>query len=69
LKRLLSAAVLTAALTMVGGYAALAETPEQAPAHGNNCDFGDKHSTKAKEGHIGGGGHVPGSHRGATNCP
>ncbi len=69
-KRLVSAAALTAALTMVGGYAALAEAPpDHAPAHGKDCGFGDNHSTKAKNGHVGGDGHVPGHHKGATYCP
>ncbi len=68
MKRLLSAAVLTAGLTMVGGYAALAAPPEHAPAHGKDCGFGEIHSTKAKNGHVGGDGHVPGHHQGATYC-
>jgi len=69
MKRLISTGVLAIALTLVGGQAASAAPPEQAPAHGKDCGFGLIHSTKAKAGHVGGDGHVPGHHQGVTYCP
>jgi len=66
MKKKLATAAAAAMLVGTLGLASPAGAGGHAPAHGKGCGFGEFHSSLAKAGNIGGDGHIPGSHRGAS---